>query len=121
MALADPQVLTIATVAQSLPNVSRDGTSSVYSKDDGTVTLKVTHSNGKIRKRHQSRMDHNKIAADPLLAGVNRQASMSGIYTLDVPNVGYSVTEIRDNVKAHLAWFTTASDAALIKWIGGES
>lgn len=119
--LSDPQSVTIAATPNSLPRVSTDGSSSLYQKDDGTVRLKVSQSPGKSRTRRSVRLDYSKIAADPLLAGVNRQASMSAFVNIDVPNVGLTLTEQKDVVKALLAALTASSDAALIKILGGEN
>lgn len=121
MALADPQSVTIGGVANSLPRTGSGDNHGTFTKDDRTVTLKVTHQPGKTRTRRSVRLDFSKIAADPLLAGVNREASMSAFVNIDVPLVGLSVTEQKDVVKALLSALTASTDALLIKIIGGES
>lgn len=121
MALADPQSVTIGGVANSLPRTGAGIDNAVYTKDDHTVRLRVTHSPGKTRTRRSVRLDFSKIAADPLLAGVNREASMSAFVNIDVPNVGLTVTEQKDVVAGLVAALTASSNALLIKIIGGES
>lgn len=121
MALSDPQSVTIAGAATTLPRVATNGASSTYQKDDGNVALKINHSPGKTRTRRQARLDFAKIAADPLMAGVNRQVSMSAFVAIDVPNVGLSLTEQKDVVAALVTALTASSNALLIKILGGES
>ena len=121
MALSDPQSVTIASTPNSLPRVGTNGDSSTYSKDDGTVTLKVLHNRGKTRTRRSVRLDFSKIAADPLMAGVNRQVSMSAFVNIDVPNVGLSLTEQKDVTLALTNALTASSGALLVKILGGEN
>lgn len=121
MALADPQSVTIGGVANSLPRTGSGVDTAVYTKDDRTVRLRVTHNPGKTRTHRSVRLDFSKIAADPLLAGVNREASMSAFVNIDVPLVGLTVTEQKDVVKGLIAALTASTDALLIKIIGGES
>jgi len=121
MAIADPQSVTIGGVANSLPRTGSGDNHGVFTKDDRTVALKVTHSPNKTRVRRSVRLDFSKIAADPLLAGVNREASMSAFVNIDAPLVGLTVTEQKDVVKGLIAALTASTDALLIKIIGGES
>jgi hypothetical protein len=121
MALADPQSVTIGGVANSLPRTGSGDNHGQFTKDDRTVTLKVTHNPNKTRARRSVRLDFSKIAADPLLAGVNREASMTAFVNIDVPLVGLTLTEQKDVVKGLIAALTASSDALLIKIIGGES
>jgi hypothetical protein len=121
MAFADPQSITVGGTTSSLPRTGSGDNHAVYSKDDRTIVFKVTHQPGKVRTRRSARWDGSKIAADPLLAGVNREASMSFFFNVDVPNIGYSITEQKDFVKGALAQLAASSDALLIKYLGGES
>lgn len=120
MALSDPQSITINTVANSLPRVAVNGQSSKYSKDDGTVILNVAHSNGK-RTRRQVRVEHSKIAPDPLISSTNIKHSMSAYLVVDVPVTGYTVTEQKQIVDGLIAWLSATSGANLAKVLGGES
>jgi len=121
MALADPQTVTIASNAQSLPRVSVSENKSIYSKDDGTVDLTVTHTHGKVRSRPSVRLDYSKIAADPLMAGVNREVGVSIGFWIDKPNVGLTPAEIKDVATALTSWLTASTGANLTKIIGGEN
>jgi hypothetical protein len=121
MALADPQSVTINAIANSLPRVSSGDGFGGFRKDDGSVELLASHKVGN-RARHTIRLNHNKVAVDPLVSTVNRPYSMSVIVTVDTPvNQGYTNTEIKQTVEGLLGWFTASSSANLIKIIGGES
>jgi hypothetical protein len=115
---ADPQSVTIATIATSLPAVSRNGDSSVYQKADGSVKLSIAHQYKAERSRFTVRLDFSKIAADPLTSANNRVYSGSVYLVADKPNVGYSNSEITDMAAALSAWCTTAN---LTKVLGGET
>lgn len=121
MALADPQSVTINAVANSLPRVSQAGTSSEYRKDDGNVTLSISHQYGR-RTRRAVRLQHKKIAADPLTAGINVEASMSVTLVIDTPKVNfYTVAEAKQIVDALTAYLTASSGAKVTSVLGGES
>lgn len=121
MALPDPITVTIAGVANTLPRVGSGESTGVWAKDDRTVVFKVSQQSSKVRNRRTSRMDSSKIAADPLLAGVNRESSMSTFFNFDDPIIGLSITEKKDHALAHIAALTANSNALLIKILGGES
>lgn len=116
----DPQSVTINTVANSLPKISSGSNQSIYQKDDGTVKLTVSHQYGS-RTRRLIRLDHSKIASDPLMAGVNVRATFSTYLVLDVPNTGYTVTEQKQIVDAFTAYLTASSGAIVTKALGGEN
>lgn len=120
MAFADPQSVTVATVAQSLPRTSTNGTSSTYTKDDGSYQLVVSHSYGK-RTRRTVRLNTKKVAADPFLTGVNQQFTDSVYLVVDHPSVGFSVTELKDQIIALADWLKASTNANTIKLLGGES
>lgn len=120
MAFADPQSVTINAVANSLPRVSQGVDKGTFRKDDTTVSLDISHSYGK-RTRRAIRLTHAKIAADPLLSGVNNKYSMSCTLVVDVPPVGYTVTEAKQIADALLAYLTASSGAKVTQFLGGES
>lgn len=120
MAFSDPQSVTINAIANSLPRVSSGDNSSTYKKDDGNVTLSVSHTYGK-RTRRQMRLDHRKVAADPLNAAQNLNYSASIYMVADVPPVGYSPTEVKQLIDAFTAFLTASSGANTTKFVGGES
>lgn len=120
MAFADPQSVTINAVAQTLPRISSGVNSGTFRKDDGNVGLLVSHQYGK-RTRHQIRLDHRKIAADPLVAAQNLLYSMSAYVVIDVPIVGYSVAEQKQVVDGLTAYLTASTGANVTKLLGGEN
>lgn len=118
---SDPQSVTINAVAQSLPRVSVGSNTSTYTKDDGLVSLSVSHKVSGKRTRRVIRLDHAKIAADPLLAGVNVKATTAFYLVADIPETGYTVTEQKQIGDALVAYLSASSGANLTKILGGES
>jgi hypothetical protein len=119
MAFSDPQSVTINAVANTLPRTSSGTNSGAFTNSDGTVRLTISHSYGK-RNRRTVRIDHSKIAADPLLSE-NVEFSMSTYLVMDTPTRGYSVTEAKQIVDALTAYLTASSGANVTKVLGGES
>jgi hypothetical protein len=119
MAFADPQSINNGT-AVSLPRTGFGPNSGTFTSADGTITLTVSHTNGK-RKRSIVRVDYNKIAADPFLAGQNVKVSMSTYVLVDIPSQGYSPSEIVANVAALFTLLTASTNAKLTQFVGGEN
>lgn len=117
MAFADPQSVTINAVAVSLPRTSVGANTSTYTANDGTVKQSISHAYGK-RTRRTFRIEHSKVAPDPLISNVNIKHSMSAYLVVDVPITGYSVTEAQQVVDGLKAALTTAKITALL---GGEN
>jgi len=115
---ADPQSVTVNAVAQSLPAVARNDTSSKYMKDDGSYTLTVSHQYKVDRNRFTVRLDATKVAADPLTSANNRVYSQSCYIVMDKPVVGYSNAETKDLALALATWLTSAN---ALKVLGGET
>lgn len=115
----EPQTLTINAVPVSLPRVGVGIGVGSFSKDDGTVKLGVSHAYGK-RTRRQFRVDHSKVAPDPLISSTNILYSMSAYMVVDVPKTGYTIVEQKQLVDAILAWASAASGANITKLLGGE-
>jgi len=120
MAFADPQSVTINAVANSLPRVSSGVNQGSFSKDDGLVKLSVSHSYGK-RSRRTIRLDHAKIAADPLISSQNIRFSMSAYLVVDVPQTGYTVAEAKQIVDGLTAYLTASSGSKVTQLLGGEN
>lgn len=118
--LADPQSVTINAVANSLPAVGRGVNSSTYQKDDGLVSLAISHTYSK-RTRRTVRLNHSKIAADPLVSSQNIKYSMSCYLVIDTPITGYTVAEAKQIVDALTAYLTASSGAKVTSVLGGES
>lgn len=117
---SEPQSVTINAVAQSLPRTSSGTNSGVFTKDDGTVQLIVSHQYGK-RNRRSIRLSTNKVSADPLATGVFQKTDMSVTLVVDHPLVGYTNAEAKQNVDALVAYLSAASGAQVTKLLGGES
>jgi len=120
MALADPQIVTINAVATNLPRTGMGPSSGTFTSADGLVELAVSHQKGK-RVRRVVRLDHSKVAADPLLAGVNVKASMSAYLVIDTPTTGYSTAEAKQIVDALTSYLTSSSGARVSQVLGNES
>lgn len=119
MAFADPQTVTINAVAQTMPRTGSGINSGTFSTNDGTVKLTVSHAYGK-RNRRTIRIDHSKIAADPLTSE-NVEFSMSSYLVVDVPPRGYTVTEAKQVVDGLVAYLAASTGANITKLLGGES
>lgn len=120
MAFADPQSVTINAVANSLPRISSGPNTGSFQKDDGTVKLSVAHAYNK-RIRRTIRLDHKKIAADPLQPSTNTLFSMSTYIVCDVPETGYTLVEQKQIVDALVAYLTASSGARVTQLLGGEN
>jgi hypothetical protein len=114
--LADPQSITVNSVAQSLPTVSRGSDTSTYRSADEAYSFTISHQYGKRRRRLIS-LDHKKVAADPLSA-VNAQVSAGFRVVIDEPLFGYSDAELKDILLGLTAWLTSAN---VLKVVAGES
>jgi len=115
----DPQSVTINAVAQTLPRVGAGNGTGSFSKDDGTVKLGISHQYGK-RIRRQIRLDHQKYAADPLIAAQNVLRSMSVYLVVDTPLQGYTLAEQKQISDALVAYLTASTGARLTQLLGGE-
>lgn len=116
---ADPQSLTIGS-ALSLPRIGTGLNTGVFQTSDGLVKYTLSHVLGK-RNRHTARVDLAKVAADPLNAAQNLRYSMSGYVVLDVPPVGFSVTEVINMITGLTGNMAASTNANWTKFVGGES
>lgn len=118
---SDPQTITINAVAQTLPRTSAGVNSGIFTKDDGTVKLSVSHQYGK-RNRRTIRIDHQKLTPDPLITSQNVRASMSCYIVVDTPVAGsYTVAEAKQIVDALTGYLTATSGARATQLLGGEN
>jgi hypothetical protein len=113
----DPQSVTVNSVANSLPAISRDDNASTYRSADGNFELIISRTFGK-RNRFSVRVNQRKIAADPLVSANNVEYRQSAYIVMDAPPVGYTNTEIKDLALGLAAWATSAN---LLKVTGGET
>lgn len=116
---ADPQSITYATVAKSLPAISRgDGQSEYRLNDSGTVYHLTLSHQFKARNRVVIRLRRDAYASDPVVPTSNVLASATCSFTCDFPNVGYTATDVSNLAQALVDWL---SDANLLKMINGET
>jgi len=120
MAFADPQTVTINAIANTLPRTSSGVNAGAFRKDDATVELSVKHAYGK-RSRRVIRIDHRKVATDPLIPTQNTPYSASFSLVCDVPTVGYTVAEQKQIVDGFIAYLSASSGAKITQLLGGES
>lgn len=120
MALSDPQSITINAVPVTLPRISTSGNASEYAANDGAVKMTASHQYGK-RYRHLLRVDHSKIAPDPLISAQNIKHNMACHIVVDVPITGYTNAEAKQVVDGLLLALSASSGALITKLLGGEN
>lgn len=118
--LADPQSVTINGVTTSLPKVSSGDNKGKFTSNDGLVGLDVAHTYAR-RTRRVYRMNHQKVAPDPLISSTNIIHNMACYLVVDVPKTGYTVAEQKQIVDGLLAHLQAATGANITKFLGGES
>lgn len=116
---ADPQSVTYATVAKSLPKISSGESSSEYKLNDGGVVYDLIISHQfKARNRVNIRLRRDAYASDPVLPLQNILASMTASFTLDFPTAGYTVTDAQNLGNALVGYLSSAN---LLKLANGET
>lgn len=116
---SDPQSVTIAGAAKSLPRVSSGDFTGQFRASDGAYTLQVKHTAGK-RDRSVIRLDTKKVGTNPLDPSKNLPFSASVYLVVDAPNqgTGFTATELEDLTKGLVAYLTAAN---VTKFVGKES
>lgn len=120
MAFADPQSITINAIAISLPRIAAGTGTGAFQSADGATKLAVSNSYGK-RTRRMLRVDVQKNAADPLNPTQNLPYNMAAYLVVDVPIIGYSVTEQKQVVDGLTGYLTASSGARVTQLLGGEN
>lgn len=120
MSYADPQSVTINSVATSLPRTGSGESSGSFTSADGTIRLDVKHAYGK-RNRREIRLSQTKTSADVLIPSQNVVSSMSCYMVVDVPKNGFTVAEEKYIVDALVAYLAASSGAKVTQLLGGES
>jgi hypothetical protein len=116
---ADPQTVTVASVAKTLPAVSRTLDTSVYKMYTGDYSLTITKSRNASRKRFNVRLDARKIASDPMMSSINVVSNASVAFAFNLPlNGTFSNAEGKDIALALGAWMTSAN---ALKVLGEET
>ena len=123
MSLADPQVITVNSVAKSMPKVEYGPRSATYSMADGTFALRISHQaakkkgSGANRTRSLAAFTQKAVVADPLTA-VNDYDTVTAQFTIDRPEFGFTTTQIDQLVTGFKTWL---SSGLLAQMLGGES
>lgn len=117
---ADPQVVTYATVAKSLPRIGSgtEGDEGEYRLNDAGVIYKLTLGHQfKTRNRTVARLTRDSFATDPLAPANSIVASMSATFTLDFPTVGLTAVDAQNLGNALVGFLSSAN---LLKLANGE-
>jgi len=124
MAFADPQSVTINSVAQSMPRIQTldNGSKTIYQKADGSWKLTISHKvagSPKTGQRVNSmvRIDQISIVADPLTA-VNDFETLSFWLVFDRPMAGFTQTQCEQIAAGLKTWL---DNTAIGKLFGRES
>lgn len=120
MSQADPQSVKISGVTTSLPRVATGNLESRYESSDGLIDLSFKSQDGR-RLRQTARIDHSKIAADPLAPTLNAEYGMSVQLIVDRPKVGYTNAEALAIVTGLLESLTAETSAKITKLLAKES
>lgn len=118
--LADPQSVTISAATTSLPRTTSGVNLGEFTSSDGTIKMKASHTYGG-RTRRLIRLDHSKIAADPLISAQSIQYSMGCYVVFDLPRTGYTPAEALAVWVGFQAQLAASSNAVMTKLLGGES
>lgn len=121
MALTDPQSFTIGTVpgAVSVNRVYTGSDQGKFQNADQSVVYKVGSTYGN-RIRRTARLEYSKIAADPITS-VNSRKGATVIITIDQPQDGFSVTELKDLYLALTNNLEASTNAMLLALLGGQN
>lgn len=108
--LTDPQSITVSAVAQPLPKVLSDGTSSSYAKSDNTFGLSIRHTSftkdKKKRIKHLAAFTQRAIVPDPLTAA-NDYETVSVSVQIDRPEAGFTSAQVQAMVTGFQSWLTS--------------
>lgn len=114
--LADPQSVTINSVATSLPKTNNGPTQNIYTSADGVTSMTTKQNTTAARFRREVRLSQHKVVADPI-TGLNKDLGLSVYFVVDEPRSGFSDTEIGYLIDALKAWLTSTN---YNKVLGGE-
>lgn len=115
---SDPQSVTIATVAKSLPRVTAPVGGGRFANSDRSIELVLSHTSGR-RKQDKTRLNKSKIVTDPLASDRNLPVSMSVYAVADYPLVGFTVAEVVAELIALADWLKVPGNADRL--VGGEA
>lgn len=117
----DPQSVTIAGAAKSMPRVSTGDLKSTYSNSDETWRLSISHQKAaKGRIRSLVRFDNKAVVTNPL-DSTNDYDTLTVYLVVERPAYGFNAQELKDRLTGYFAWFAASSYAASDKIFGLES
>jgi hypothetical protein len=115
---ADPQSVTVNSVAQSMPRITSTGLSAVYQKSDLSFKLTISHTPTKDdRIRSMVRIDQRAIVTNPLDSS-NDYDTLSFYCVIDRPSYGFTTAQTEQLVAGLQAWLTSGN---VDKLLGTES
>jgi len=120
VAFSDPQSVTISGSTISLPRTGSGVDTGTFKSNDGLVAMTVASSYGK-RTRRTLKIEHSKVAPDPLISSQNVKYSMSTYIVTDTPITGYTVAEAKAVVDGLIAYLTASTGARVTQLLGGEN
>lgn len=116
---ADPQSVTYAAAAKSLPAIGRTDSQSEYKLNDSGVVYDLILSHQfKARSRVVARLRRDAFVTDPLVTGQNIPASMTATFTMDFPSSGLTTADAQNLGNALVAWLTSGN---ILKLANGET
>jgi len=115
--LTDPQIITLNSVAKSMPRIQIGDRKAIYSLADETLSLTIAHTSANKRIRTMSRVDQLAIVADPITS-VNDTETLTYYVVLDRPQFGFSLVQCQQLITGHKTWLT---DAMVAQLYGQES
>lgn len=116
---ADPQSVTVNSVAQSLARTSSSENGGKFAKSDRTYKMEINHQYGR-RQRHLIKLTHDSLVANPLISGQNINQSASVYIVVDLPT-GYDTATAKLDVDGFVSFLAASSGSAVTKLLGGES
>jgi hypothetical protein len=114
---SDPQSITVAGSAKSLPKILDNGLKSTYQAADMAFKLRIEHTESGQRVQSMVRLDERAIVPDPLTS-VNSWQTAGAWIVFNRPVSGFTVTQIQDLVTALCSYMTPT---VIAKLVGEES
>jgi hypothetical protein len=124
---ADPITVTVAGSGKVMPRIESTGSRAVYQTADGLWTLTISHTkipkskgSKSLKIRSVARLVQKAIVADVLTAENDFEENVTQMID-ERPEFGFSSTAVVDQFVGMFNWLTASTNAALIKFYGGES
>jgi predicted Zn-dependent peptidase len=123
MALADPQIITVNGVAQSMPRTEVGVKTATYTKSDGLFSLLIGHLIGKGKNSSNNRVrtriafNQRAIVTNPL-DSTNDYDNLIISVLIDRPEYGFTSTQMDQMLAGFKTWLDSTMTA---KMYGQES